>query len=281
MIHGTPDIPNRCYTVAFCLLLVVSLVSCDDSPTKSENRAGSSPLLAPIVPVSEQVADESPLPEGDIYPIPGKKPLPQKPSTDLAPDPFDIPYDYPQAFPNRVGYWWEYERHNFLTDVIDTVRIEIVDTTTLPNGEKASVWQGDFFSEVWGPYVSVVKGDEYDTVKVWLVDGNLVFTVSIYVYPLLSGQKWSNLKTEDCNCFETDTSEVYPEDSTITPSGIFKSANRIIRYGTDGFEGSTFGEEWLVNGIGLVSSKRTHWTIGGRETYDVIWLLVDYKTDPF
>jgi len=280
MIHEMYDIPNRCYTVAFCFLLVVSLLSCNDSPTKSENRAGSSPLLAPNVPVSEQVADESPLPEGDIYPIPGKKPLPQKPSTDLAPDPFDIPYDYPQAFPNRVGYWWEYERHNLLTDVIDTVRMEVVDTTTLPNGEKASVWQGDFFPEIWGPYVSVVKGDEYDTVKVYRESSRgKLYVVSVYIHPLTYGLVWSN--RPEFVILGSDSSMTLPEASITTPAGTFQSAGRTLRWGTDGIEGSTYGREWLVNGIGIVSFGRTHRSIGSEKYVDESWLLTEFETDPF
>jgi hypothetical protein len=167
-------------------------------------------------------------------------------------------------FPVSIGNQWIYSVRDTILGTIDTIRVMVFDTTTLPNGELATVW---FYSDtgyrVHVNFVSIVG----DTVKFYR--DRSARPGRIFVFPIEVGKGWRLSRASG-----RDTSSVTAKEWVSTPLANFTAYRintELMPLPLDVFEGSSV---WLAPYIGFVKMEYFQ---GFRvmEKFEV-WELLDY-----
>lgn len=188
------------------------------------------------------------------------------------------------VFPNAVGAWWEYQRFDSLTSTVDTIRVEITDTTTLPNGELAKIWVSTVAGAIIDTvHVSIVTSAAGDSVKIYDL---AVFTTPqmLYALPFEVGATWVNVEAASNNCQYDFT--VMGVETVETPLAVYPTAFSVWRADMTNncFAVSDYfvrRRVWLVDGLGMVQ----YW----RYTNDIqtpsprsneTWTLIDFDVTP-
>ncbi len=173
----------------------------------------------------------------------------------------DLPENY---FPNKVGNKWKYKVTDSTGTVIDTATVEIVDTTTLQNGETAYIW---VYSD-WGFYVFygfidtlylVTRGD---TLIYYQVYQNDLIPFLGYIVPFQLGDRWGII-------WRTPTVTVLEKIAI----GTFYGAYQMVHLIPGDFGGWSYN--WIAPRVGLV---KLDWNIESliynslsEEYWELIW----------
>ena len=136
-------------------------------------------------------------------------------------------------FPNTVGNEWHYEVKSLTRNIIDTLKIEIVGSTIMPDGKPANIWAYD--SEISYFYVDklYVTGQD-DTVRFYWWPSQQPFIMYSYIIPFTVGN-------------ELGSSLVINNDSVSIGLGTFDSGYQIV-----GWSYLANHDAWIVPNVGLV-----------------------------
>ncbi len=98
-------------------------------------------------------------------------------------------------FPQNVGNKWKYKVTDEEGTVKDTVTIEVVGTTTLQNGESASIWvySGDYRMWPYGLFDTLYLATRGDTLVYYQFWQNDLMPFLGYIIPFQVGNKWTSL----------------------------------------------------------------------------------------
>jgi len=151
--------------------------------------------------------------------------------------------------PMEIGSRWRYSiidtaydiyTHNFEV-LYDTVDVKIIDTTVLPNGNIAKIWQYQFRDRI----DSVFVAQSVDTLYFYW-DTTYLFIKFAILFPLEVNKEWQ-ISFFDYKVFLTDT--------LFSPAGLFTDVFQIKEYPAR--IGNSFGtnEYSIVPDIGIVRYK--------------------------
>ena len=179
-------------------------------------------------------------------------------------------YDYDLStfslvqFPNSIGTEWVYQLVDTLLDLVDTVRVQVVEKVQLPYLDSAMVW--------------VFEGREYRDTMFIGVDGQIVlesfdtlavmpFVAWQYEFPMAVGRHWGLLTY-------APTPQVDDKAPVSTPAHYFGTGFHYLAGG--GFLNDYwYVEDWLVPGVGVATRKFTRWGLGPNVHQE--WTLLGYK----
>lgn len=168
----------------------------------------------------------------------------------------------PEYFPGSVGDSWTYSVEHRIAGRTDTVRIEVIGTTTGNEGRSAALWEITSSAGTRDTDEVVVGGD-----SVSIHPRNPARPRTLYRVPFVVGARWSSL-----GGLLSDTSSVAPTEAVQTPGGSFAAAFRIDRsYGAS--NAFTRDTTWIAPHRGMV--RMVHITYGDSNTttYDT-WELI-------
>lgn len=165
-------------------------------------------------------------------------------------------------FPDAVGNHWVY-KYNDGTNSNQHIYVDIVGTTTLPNGQIATIWTSTL---------------QYGTNQNFLIDSSYVVVdkqkaifyappclpcipstieeKKRYIFPLQVGNFWFT------DAFFGDTTKVLNNGSLTVPAGTFDSTfklSRTIGYVTNSYTKDTI---WLTSKIGMTKYYQNHYSLG-------------------
>ncbi|MCX6244984.1 MAG: hypothetical protein NTU98_09800 [Bacteroidetes bacterium] len=169
-------------------------------------------------------------------------------------------------FPNQVGYKWKYLVLINFDTVPDTLKVRIIGTKQLPNGENAKVWLLEYPDGSDTNFVTDIN----DTIKFYRHpysvpnQNSLFYVFRTILFPLTVGKGWGG---------DMDSTSVIAKDTVQTSAGIFTDAINIV---THQWGPNYLYDEnnWFVNKIGFV---KTH--IGLLDLglgYSESWDLLSY-----
>lgn len=175
-------------------------------------------------------------------------------------------------FPMEIGSSWRYSvidtaydiyTHNFEV-LYDTVDVKIIDTTVLPNGNIARIWQYQFRDRI----DSVFVAQSVDTLYFYW-DTYLAIKLAI-LFPLEVNKEWQ-ISLFDYKVFLTDT--------LFSPAGLFTDVFQIRQYPAG--IGNSFGtnEYSIVPDIGIVRYKYGIGDTIAHINHKSKWQLLSYNVN--
>lgn len=176
--------------------------------------------------------------------------------------------------PNAIGSTWHYLVKDTLIDISDStatqyqVDVAIVDSTVLPGGIKATVWQFRYPSRTDTNFAYLAG----DTLKFLPKNDANYFCPGQYIIPFAIGSSWPYITLTF-----SKVSVVGQTDITVN-SLDFKNAWEIK--GVSGMPDGLFSvDEWFENNVGFVRMYRNTWgeLIAIRHNLD--WTLMSYELD--
>jgi len=175
-------------------------------------------------------------------------------------------------FPQKVGNKWIYRVTDEEGTAKDTITVEVVGTTTLQNGETASIWvysdvyQFSFYGYIGTLYL-VTRGD---TLVYYRRDyQNNLHPILGYIVPFQVGDIWGGMS-------HTPSVTVLEYNSISIDIGTFPGAYQ-MEHIIPGFESYDWSYNWIVPRVGLVKmdfhdGRSDGATITWREEYwELIW----------
>jgi len=181
-------------------------------------------------------------------------------------------------FPKKVGNKWKYKITDEEGNVKDTITVEVVGTTTLQNGEPASIWVYSSFSHTYYPLRDtlyfVTRGDTlvyfYDVRHPNYFNPTFAYIIPFQVGHSLLGGWWRQWEY-----FGRYT--VLEYNSITVDIGTFPGAYKLY-HTIAGFEAYDWSYSWIVPHVGLVKLDfYDGWSTGAppinfREEYwELIW----------
>ncbi len=174
-------------------------------------------------------------------------------------------------FPMEIGSSWRYSiidtAHNIYTGdnevFYDTVDVKIIDSTVLPNGNIAKIWQYQFRDRI----DSVFVAQSVDTLYFYWDNTYLVIKL-IILFPLEVNKEWQ-LSAFDYKVFLTDT--------LFSPAGLFTDVFQIKEYPTRLGNGVGTNEYFIVPDIGIVKYKYGIGSTTSNIIHKSKWQLLSYN----
>lgn len=177
-----------------------------------------------------------------------------------------------EYFPNSVGDYWEYNVTRTISGYSDienyTVKVTIVGTQKLIDGNKAFIWQYQYPSGNDTNYVTITN----DTVKIYdpfriETLRNLQFPLKIYLIPLQVGKRW------DGKLLLIDSSHVTISPNVTTKFQTFTDCFNIYHYylapNTEYIDTS-----WFQSNIGFIKNYYNNYVLAPRTVE--VWELKKY-----
>ena len=154
-------------------------------------------------------------------------------------------------FPQQVGNKWKYKVTDSTGTMKDTVTVEVVGTTTLQNGETASIWvYSDFGSIYFNGYIDtlylVTSGD---TLIYYPIYQNDLYPFLGYIVPFQVGDSWGEMYKS--------TTTVLDYNSISIDIGTFYGAYQIEHSMHPQQTCGSRSNNWIVPRVGLVKMDLT------------------------
>ncbi|MCH7774713.1 MAG: hypothetical protein IH784_09960 [Bacteroidetes bacterium] len=153
-------------------------------------------------------------------------------------------------FPQKVGNKWKYKVTDSTGTVKDTITVEIVGTTTLQNGEPASIWVYSDFGTIYlnGYIDTLYLVTRVDTLIYYQIYQNDLLPFLGYIVPFQVGDSWGEM-------WVTSTVNVLEYNSITIDIGTFYGAYQMEHlilwaYGS-------WSYNWIVPRVGLVKMDLT------------------------
>lgn len=179
-------------------------------------------------------------------------------------------------FPNTVGNHWVY-KYNDGINSNQYIDVDIVGTTTLPNGQAATIWTSTLYDNTNQKFSLDSSYVVVDNEKsIFYAPPCLPCIPSTidekrrYIFPLQVGNKWFT------NVFFGDTTKVLNENSLTVPAGTF--INTFLLSRTIGYVVNTYTKDtvWLTPNIGMTKYIQNHYSLGPLPG-NGIWELESYN----
>lgn len=177
-----------------------------------------------------------------------------------------------EYFPNSLGDYWEYNVKRTTTGYLDkenyTVKVTIVGTQKLIDGNNASIWQYQYPSGNDTNYVTITKDTVkvYDPFRIETLRG-LQFPLKIYLIPFQDGKRW------DGKLLLIDSSHVTNAPTVSTKFETFKDCFSIYHYylapNTEYID-----TIWFKPNIGFIKNYYNHYVLAPPTTE--VWELQKY-----
>lgn len=157
-----------------------------------------------------------------------------------------------QIFPNEVGNHWVYKYDDADSNRKQFIIIDIVGTTTLPNGLSATIWTSTLQDASNQKYLidsSYVVVDKQKAVfyapPCLTCTPQPLYEKRKYVFPLQVGNKWFTSVSWG------DTTKVLSQEDIIVPAGTFHDTYKLSKI--VGYEYETYTQDsiWLTPNIGM------------------------------
>jgi len=182
-----------------------------------------------------------------------------------------------QMFPHAVGNHWVYKYDDGYSNGDQYIYVNIVDTGTLPDGQRATIWTTTLQDAANNKYL-------IDSSFVVVDDKKAVFYAAPcrtcipqmfdekrrYIFPLQVSNTWFTDK------FFGDTTKVLNENSLTVPAGTFDNTfqlSKIIGYVVNSF---TKDSIWLTPNIGMTKYYQNEYSLG-QIPGNGIWELSNYN----
>ena len=174
-------------------------------------------------------------------------------------------------FPMDIGSSWIYsiidEAYNSYTGsteiTYDTVDVKIINSTILPNGNKAFIWQYKFRDSSDSIFVS----QSFDTLYFYYDKKYLNIKFGL-VFPLKQNKEWQ-LSTSDY--------KVFLKDTLNSPVGLFTEVFQIKEYSVRVGNTAGYNEYFIVPQIGIVKYKYEIFTTVSEINHKSVWQLLFYQ----
>ncbi|MGD8305463.1 MAG: hypothetical protein PVF17_02315 [Ignavibacteria bacterium] len=153
-----------------------------------------------------------------------------------------------EYFPQKVGNKWKYKVMDTTGITADTITVEVVGTTILPNGETASIWVYNGFGADWyvGSIDTLYLAVRADTLIYYRIRQNHLYPFLGYIVPFKVGDRWEYM-------WNVPTVTVLEYNSITIDIGIFSSAYQ-IEYSSLWLSGYR-SFIWFVPHVGMVKME--------------------------
>ena len=158
---------------------------------------------------------------------------------------------FPQVenhFPQKIGNKWKYKVTDEEGIVTDTATVEIVGTTTLQNGETASIWVYSYFGWLYfyDDIDTLYLVTRADTLIYYQISQNNLYPFLGYIVPFQVGDSWGEIWNNRVTVLDYDSISI----NIGTFYGAYQMEHRIWEGGSNG---SPY--YWIVPRVGLVKMK--------------------------
>ncbi len=145
-------------------------------------------------------------------------------------------------------HWYHFKGQvNEEGTVTDTATVEIVGTTTLQNGETASIWVYSDFGTIWfhGIIDTLYLVTRGDTLVYYQIYQNDLIPFLGYIVPFQVGVSWGEM-------WQTPIVTVLEYNSITLDIGTFYGAYQMEHYIPDFIYCVSYSYNWIVPRVGLV-----------------------------
>ena len=157
-----------------------------------------------------------------------------------------------QIFPNEVGNHWIYKYEDADSNSRQFIMVDIVGTTTLPNGANATIWTSTLQDASNQKYLidsSYAVVDQHKAVfyapPCLPCTPRPLYEKGRYVFPLQTGNKWFT------NVSWGDTTKVLSQEEITVPAGTFPGTYKLSKIIGYVYETYTQDSIWLTPNIGM------------------------------
>ncbi len=170
-------------------------------------------------------------------------------------------------FPNQVGNHWVY-RFSGYPENTDSIVVDIVGTSRLPNGESVTLWITKFATFTDTSYVtsSAHEAVFYPAPPCWSCTSAMPTPKSRYIFPLQVGNQW--LSTGGGG----DTIKVIAQSSVQVGKTSY-NAYMLAKTRQPAINSSTQDTLWFVPSVGMVKLHQREYNLGplpGNGTWELI-----------
>jgi hypothetical protein len=173
-------------------------------------------------------------------------------------------------FPNSVGDEWHYKVTEYETgNTLDTIKVEIVGSTTMPDGRSANIWIYSGKEDYFYRSDTVYAVENEDTIIFYYLN-DFPHKVDVsYIIPFEAGNYWVFPYPIDCRYIEPVTVKVGAFNNSFYLWRIISFGGPVPQY--------TIGE-WVVPNFGIVKKTLYHeGTAGGHPERNENWDLIYYN----
>ncbi len=168
-----------------------------------------------------------------------------------------------QTFPDKVGDHWVYKYDDLISNDMQYIYVDIVGTTTLPDGQSATIWTSTLQDKSNTKYLidsSFVTVDGQKAVfyapPCLTCTDHTAYEKRRYIFPLQVGNTWFTDK------FFGDTTRVLNKKSLTVPAGTFSNTFQLSK--TVGYVTNSFTKDsiWITTNIGMTKYYQDAYSLG-------------------
>ncbi|EDP72063.1 hypothetical protein FBALC1_13217 [Flavobacteriales bacterium ALC-1] len=172
-----------------------------------------------------------------------------------------------EYFPNSVGLYWKYQRHDSISNIItiDTINVSITADTLISN-KIFKIWEYEFTNSIKKYYVTQSNDSVfiYDSPQIDVIE-------KIYIIPFALNDGWVIPTRRNDTSYVANIQDITINEMTY--DDVFKIKRREFGFANN----AKFETIWFKPYVGLVRIDLYYFSLGPYK--DETWLLIDTNVE--